>query len=305
MCVLAATVLWAGAFLSAGRAELPEGVLAIVDGRRITLQEYKNYLWEITGTSRLQDYIDGILVEKKAAELGIKVTEEEVRRKVEEMIQRQVEAFFRGDVAKWRQSLEEQGWSPEQYKKQRAIFVRLDLLKTKCILKTRKITEEKIRQRFERDYGKGGVTYVLRHILVSTRPRGQRAPNPEYEAKARTKAERILRELRDGADFEEMVQLYSDDAFTKKRGGVIPRYRPGMYGEDFDKAVDQLSEPGQISGIVRSRRGFHIIQLLERRVTKYEDVKEKIREQLETEPPTAQEKYNFVKSLRAQAKIMR
>jgi len=291
--------------LSAGEEKLPEGVLAIVDGKKITLQDYKDYLWKVHGTSELQNYIDMLLVEKKAKQLGITVTEEEVRNRVEEDVQRIVEGFYRGDVARWRQALADAGRTPEEYKAQRAFLARLNLLQRKIVLKARKVTEEKIRQRFERDYGKGGVKYILRHILISTRPRGRRTPDPEYEAKARTKAERILRELLDGADFEEMVRLYSDDVFTKKRGGRLLRYRPGLYGEEFDKAVQNLKKPGDISGIVRTRRGFHIIHLLGKEITKYEDVKEKIRKQLETEPPTTKEIIEFLKQLRSQAKIVR
>ena len=291
---------------AAGESKLPEGVLAVVDGRKITVDDYKEYLFRSLGTSRLQDYIDVILLEKKAKELGVTIPEEEVRKRVEDEIQRQVESFFKGDVARWRPTLKQRGWTEDDYRAYQAWQTRIDLLRSKCVLKTRKVTEEKIRERFERLYGKNGISYQLRHILFSTRRRGSRKPDPEFEAKAREKAERVLRELRDGADFEEMVNLYSDDLYTKKRGGRIPRYRPNMYGsKEFDDAVAALSEPGQISGIVKSRRGFHIIQLISRKVTKYEDVKDEIRKLLVEEKPSPREKYEFTKKLREEAKIVR
>lgn len=285
---------------------LPEGVLAIVDGKQVRLEDYKEYLWQTMGTVRLQDFIDAMLIEKKAAELGVTVSEAEIRQKVDEEVQRQVESFFKGDVARWRSTLAERGWTEEDYKAQRAALVRIDLLTTACVEKTREVTEEKIRERFERDYGPGGVDYEMRHIVISTRPAGSREATPDAEARARTKAERILRELRDGADFVEMVNLYSDDTYTKKREGVIPKYRPNMYGsEEFDAAVQGLTDPGQLSGIVKSRRGFHIVQLIGRKVTAYESVKEELRKLLTEEPPSQREKFDFTKSLRDAATIVR
>lgn len=292
---------------AADSPSLPEGVLAVVDGKSVTLEEYKDYLWRINGAMRLNDYIDSLLVSKKAAELGIAATDDEVRQKVEDDVQRQVEGLFRNDMERWRTALADRGWTVEDYKAQQAVAMRHELLLTACILKARTVTEEKIKARFERDYGVGGVNYELRHILISTRSsRSPAAADPDFEAKARSKAERILRELRDGADFEEMVSLYTDESFSKKRGGRITQYRPNLYGsEEFDAAVQSLTEPGQISGIVKSQRGFHIIQLVARTVTAYEDVKEDIRKILVEEIPGRGEKQEFTKALRDAAAIVR
>ena len=103
-----------------------------------------------------------------------------------------------------------------------------------------------------------------------------------------------------------MVNLYSDDSYTKKRGGAIPQYRPKMYGSDaFDAAIEKLTEPGQLSGIVQSKRGFHIVQLVGRKVTAFDGVKEDIRKILVEEKPSEREKLDFVMKLRDQAKIVR
>jgi foldase protein PrsA len=287
-------------------AKLPAGVVAIMDGKEITLDAYKEYLWRTMGAARLQEYLDSLLVEKSAKSLGITVSDEELSQKVDEEIQRQIESFFKGDVARWRSTLDERGWTEADYRAQRAAVLQSDLVRSKCVMKTRAVTDDAIRERFERDYGKGGVGYELRHVLVQTRQPGSKEESPEGEAKAREKAERILRELRDGADFGEMVSLYSDDSYTKKRGGVIPQYRPKMYGSDeFDAAVEKLTEPGQVSGIVKSKRGFHIVQLVSRKVTPFESVKEDIRKILTEEKPSEREKFDFVKKLRDEAKVVR
>ncbi len=286
--------------------KLPEGVLAIVEGEEVTLEAYKDYLWQVERRTWLRGFVDQMLLEKKARELGVTVSEEEVRRKVEEETQRDVELFHKGDVQAWRSALAKRWWTPADERARKAVKLRSELLQAACVLATRVVTEEQIRKRFERDYGPGGIDYELRQIVVSARRAGVRTPDPDFEAKARAKAERILRELRDGADFEEMVSLYSDDAWTKPQGGAIPKYRPNLYrSEEFDAAVRSLTEPGQLSGLVKTRRGFHILQLIRRRVTNYEDVKEELRQILTKAEPEPMERIEFVKKLRAAARITR
>jgi parvulin-like peptidyl-prolyl isomerase len=225
---------------------------------------------------------------------------------VEEEVQRDVELFHKGDVQAWRAALAKRWWTPENERARKTVKLRSELLQSKCVLATRVVTEEQVKKRFDRDYGVGGVDYELRQILVSTRRPGSRTPDAEYEEKARAKAERILRELRDAADFEELVTLYSEDPWTKPQGGVIPKYRPNLYrSEEFDAAVRSLTQPGQLSGLVKTMRGFHILQLIRRRVTKYEDVKEELRQILMKAEPEPMERITFVKKLRAAAKITR
>jgi hypothetical protein len=283
---------------------LPEGVLAVVDGQEVRREAYLEYLWRVQRTENLRDYVDLLLLEKKARELGVTVSEEEVRAEVEEEIQRRVEGYHRGDVGRWRAFLAKSWLRPEDRRAQLAVSKRAELLLTKCVRATRTVTDEAVGARFERLYGRGGVDHELRQIVIRSSPLGARAPDPELEAKARSKAERILRELEDGADFAELVKLYSDDKHTRQYGGRIPKYRPGMYGsEEFDAAVRSLTEPGQLSGIVKTRRGFHIVQLLKRTVTARESVEEEIRTLLAEERPGTQEKLDFVEKLRKAAAI--
>jgi peptidyl-prolyl cis-trans isomerase SurA len=75
------------------------------------------------------------------------------------------------------------------------------------------------------------------------------------------------------ASFEDLARQYSQDSFAAK-GGDMGWLATGDVPEEFQKAMDQL-KPGEISGVVQSPFGFHLIQVVER---KTEDVsKEKER----------------------------
>jgi peptidyl-prolyl cis-trans isomerase SurA len=98
----------------------------------------------------------------------------------------------------------------------------------------------------------------LRHILFQVVP-GEGAKN---EALARIRE--IQNSLLNGADFEEMARLYSEDPGTASKGGNLGFVERGTLFQEFEEAAFKL-EPGEISDIVETSIGFHLIQMIERR----------------------------------------
>lgn len=89
-------------------------------------------------------------------------------------------------------------------------------------------------------------------------------PTPAALAQARAKAEALLDSLKAGADFAELAKKYSQDPGSAQQGGDLGLVRRGQFVKEFETAVFGLQE-GQISPIVQTEFGFHIIQLVERR----------------------------------------
>lgn len=130
----------------------------------------------------------------------------------------------------------------------------------------------------------GGVSDLLRspagfHIIKVLGKRGSGAAAPVQQTHARhillrisevvseTEARRKLDDLRErlahGADFAELARLFSQDGSAAK-GGDLGWLTPGDTVPDFEKAMDALKD-GEISQIVQSPFGLHIIQVIERR----------------------------------------
>jgi peptidyl-prolyl cis-trans isomerase SurA len=99
---------------------------------------------------------------------------------------------------------------------------------------------------------------TLSHIFMIPKPSGK----AKEEAYAR--AESLLDSLRHGADFSALAKKYSQDAGSASDGGDLGWAKRGQFVPEFEHAVYAL-KPGEISGIVESQFGFHIIQLIERR----------------------------------------
>lgn len=72
-----------------------------------------------------------------------------------------------------------------------------------------------------------------------------------------------MAKLKAGEDFAELAKEYSDDTGTKDKGGDLGFFERRMMVQQFDEAAFNL-EPGQISDVVETQFGYHIIKLLER-----------------------------------------
>ncbi|MDX1676609.1 SurA N-terminal domain-containing protein [Arsukibacterium sp.] len=72
----------------------------------------------------------------------------------------------------------------------------------------------------------------------------------------------LLTQLQQGADFAELAKAHSDDTFSAESGGVLDNLEPGQMDPDFEQAAFALTEAGQLTGVVQSEYGYHIIKLV-------------------------------------------
>jgi parvulin-like peptidyl-prolyl isomerase len=82
-------------------------------------------------------------------------------------------------------------------------------------------------------------------------------------AQARRNAENVLQEIRAGMPFETAARKYSEDRTTIRAGGDLGWFSAGKMYPEFDRAIAKL-KPGEVSGVVRSPVGFHIIKVYSR-----------------------------------------
>lgn len=281
---------------------LPPGVVARVNGRDIKLEDYTGYLLASLGKSKLDELIDRLLLEEEAKALGVAIEPEKVESMVEEQIDRTIKSLYQGSRESYVAGLAKRRSTLEDQKAKLRQDLYYDALRAEVILKTRQTTEADLKRQFEKTHGEGGVQHVVRHILISTRGQGGETPSrPPAEAKER--AEKVVQEIQGGLDFVQAVKQYSDDAFTKRNDGRIAHYRKGAYGEAFHQAVTKLTKESPLSGAVESPRGFHVVQLVERTVTRLEDVRPELEKVLRGQPPSTKEKQDLVRRLREKAKI--
>jgi peptidyl-prolyl cis-trans isomerase SurA len=207
----------------------------------------------------LQSLINEKLIVAQAIEDSVTVTDEEVQQQLETAIQQRVQQV--GSEAR----LEEMYGMPiSKIKREYRDEMRKNLLAQK--LQQQHFGNAQIGRYEVEDFFK---TYrdslprvpeevELAHIFVK----------PTFGSSERTAARErmqvLLDSIRAGADFAEIAKRHSEDPGSASQGGYLGLVRRGQFVKEFEIAVFALGE-GQVSGIVETELGLHIIQLIERR----------------------------------------
>jgi peptidyl-prolyl cis-trans isomerase D len=140
----------------------------------------------------------------------------------------------------------------------------------------RKVYDEHLEDRFT-DVEK----IHARHILVQVKAGADDAT----KAKARAEAEDLLKQARGGADFAELAKKHSKDPGSASKGGDLGFFPRGGMVPAFEAVAFGL-EPGQISDVVETQFGFHIIKVEEKKPggpRPFDDVREQIQKELVAE----------------------
>lgn len=82
---------------------------------------------------------------------------------------------------------------------------------------------------------------------------------------AKDKLLSLRKRILDGEKFTTLAALYSEDEGTARKGGELGFMAKGQLDPDFARAAFALNKPGDVSRIVESQFGYHIIQLIEKR----------------------------------------
>lgn len=129
------------------------------------------------------------------------------------------------------------------------------------------VADDEIKQYYEQhgDQYKVPERVHVRHILVKTPPPSTDGKvDPKAIDAARVKAEGLLNQIKNGASFEELAKKNSDDPGSAQKGGELPAFQKGAMVPEFEQAAFALQNKGQLSGLVKSTYGFHIIQLIDK-----------------------------------------
>jgi peptidyl-prolyl cis-trans isomerase C len=153
-------------------------------------------------------------------------------------------------------------------------------------LRTHAVTDADVQTEYDRARTQTGSTeYRARHILVQD----------EEEAK------KLIAELKKGGKFDELAKKSSKDEGTRERGGELDWSVPAAYDKAFADAMVKL-EKGQVTGEpVRSRFGFHVIQLEDTRAMNFPPLAQ-VRPQIQ-QNLTRQKVEKLIRELRAKARI--
>ncbi len=209
----------------------------------------------------LEGKINELLLVIAAQRDSVQVPEDVVTSRVQDEIaerQRQI-----GGERNFQMALRAEGLTLAEYRDilaadiRRSMLIQSYLQRAQMDRRPPPVTEEELQAYFEvvkQGYGPRAASITFRQVVVAPRP------SDAARDSALALASEILDRLRAGEDFAQLARRYSQDPGSRERGGDLGWFRRGQMVEQFDSAVFAM-RPGQLSGIVETTFGFHIIRL--------------------------------------------
>ena len=144
------------------------------------------------------------------------------------------------------------------------------------------VSEEEIEQEYQDNIALYKTTEERRvsHILIEF---------GDDKGAAKEKAESLLAEVEQGADFAELAEANSADTFSAENGGDLDFITAGMMDPSFDEAAFAISNVGETSEVIETEFGYHIIKLTDMKpveTTPLAEVRDEIEAQLLTDKAT-------------------
>jgi parvulin-like peptidyl-prolyl isomerase len=213
--------------------------------------------------------------EQEASEMGIEVTDEEVDKKLREVINEVAEGSRNRFVAQ----LKQQGLTEEQVKEN----LRMQLLQKEIvdsITKDVEVTDEDVEKFYNENKSQftQPASRVVRQILIACK----KAAECERD---KARADDVYRQVTAGGNFASLAKRFSEDAGSKAQGGRYQAVK-GQSVPEFDKVAFELDK-GEVSRPVKTQHGWHVIQatadVKPERVTPLATVKETVKAQLAQE----------------------
>ncbi len=246
----------------------------------------------------LEQLIAEELLYQDALSRGLEVSDDAVEAQF-----RQIRGQFQTDE-EWEQALEANNTSESELREQirRGDLIQQVVETAVADSAVAEITDAEVQEFYDDhpEFFDQGEQIAARHIIIST----QGMESEAEIAEARERIEAIRQELLAGADFAELAREHSDDG-SALQGGDLGTFGRGQMVPEFEQAAFALEE-GEISGIVRTQFGFHIVQVTERMDTglvPIAEVSQSIREYL-GQQKQADALSEYVERLREEADVV-
>jgi len=236
--------------------------------------------------------IESMILLEEADKRKISVNEDEINSEFEDLKKDE----------KFAATLKQSGRSPEEFRKEIKKSLVFQKLFANELSVDLKVKDDEVAKFYSENKKRFEVPKRAKasHILIKVDEKA----DPKAKAASKKKIEGILATLNKGEDFAKLAKENSQCP-SSARGGQLGEFLPGQMVPAFEKAAFEL-EPGKVSGVVKTRFGFHIIKLHEKHEAGQlglNEVKLRIKKQLVSKKLDPQKVQTFVSGLKQKAKV--
>ncbi|HEV3484761.1 MAG TPA: peptidylprolyl isomerase [Vicinamibacterales bacterium] len=289
-------------------AQLPD-VLARVNGEAVTKTDFERLIKNLElgngpiPADRRDEILRGALdqlitmtaLTQEAKSRQVSATDAEVDARVAEMRKRFP------DESAFTKALADRNMTLERLKDDTRTDTMIGKMLDAEVASAAAVTDEQVREFYQQNPDKftQGESIRASHILI----KAAESADAATKQKARAQIDEILKQAKAGADFAKLAQQHSQDG-SAAQGGDLGFFGRGQMVPPFEQAAFALA-PGQISEVVTTQFGYHIIKLAEKReasTVPIEQVSDRIRQFLEQQKKQERARA-FIDSVKSKARI--
>lgn len=227
----------------------------------------------------LNHMVDEVIIRQEADRLKITVSDKDLELAIKDVMRKN--NLTREQLE---EALRQEGKSLTDYKRMilRPQLLRLRVLNVQVRSRVA-VSDDEVKALYQSNLRKLGVETKVhaRHIFVAI-PAGA---SGKHVLERRRFAQKLLAQLKKGADFEKMAREHSQDSVTRNDGGDLGWFGRGTLPSNVENVVFGMKK-GEIRGPLRTERGYHLIKVVDRKESSaraFDEVKEELREQLYAE----------------------
>lgn len=260
------------------------------------IKQYKKQLRQLA----LEKLIREQLLDEKVKQANITVTEEETINRLREIVAAQQPPL---SLEEYKKKMQEYGRNFDEYKNELRKQLGYQKLMEPQWASKIKVSEDNAREYYSENPKQFEIPEQVKasHILITP---DTTDPNTDPN-QAKVRAEELLEQIKDDADFAELAKAHSDDPGSAANGGDLGFFSKGQMVAPFEKAAFAL-KPGQLSDLVETKFGYHMIKVTDRKdasVIAFEQAKGDIINKL-TRKKQSELTKEYIESLKAEADII-
>lgn len=244
-----------------------------------------------------------MLLDQEAKKAGIEITEEQL---VAEITTQLAAATPPQTLEEFKQKIEAQGGDFATMKAHLAEQMKYLKLLEAADPNSLTVTEADAQKYYDENPDEFKVPEQVRasHILISTEATDPNADPNQVKAQAREKAEKLLKQVKEGADFATVAKENSADHYSAAQGGDLGTFGRDQMVKPFEETAFSL-KVGEISDLVETQYGYHIIKVTEHHdpnTVTFAEAKDKLMAKLKMDK-TGDAFGNYIQSLQKKATI--
>lgn len=257
-----------------------EAYAAVLAQQEMTIPDFERYMSEQILLNRLRSIVlESTVVSKADIEQEFRLKNEKSAIEYVKIAAEKVQADAQASLEEMRAHYDK---NPANYRVPEKRGLKLVVFDPAQISASLTVSDEQLRRAYDqnKDRYRTPERVKARHILFMTSGK-----LPAEEAAIKTKAEQVLKQVKAGGNFAELAKTNSEDPGSKEKGGDLDWVVRQQTVPEFEQALFGL-KPNEISGLVKTQYGYHIIQALDKQPAQlkpFDEVKAELTTELKTQ----------------------